>query len=309
MTINNTTSTERYWICPLYTFTCDSDRIVLDNGVEIKSIPEEFKDYIKRKHETRLLQGEITIPAFIFQLRCNEEIEKPENKLLVSGAEVIRILVSLINFIHACRIHKSGSVFPGESILCIPETNNWSFGPNITTYLSKSYFHSFLETNYLLKAADIPKIDLIIHLLEQFFDLENRTILNRALRRFSSAYHGDIDDRLVDQMIAFESLFLGDNKELSFKLRLRIAFFLPEQKENIFKDIKTAYDLRGQIVHGAKNINRKKLEEILPKSEEYLRQSLLKFLLLLSKGMSLEEIRNRLDQNILSNGKSLTYHD
>ena len=78
------------------------------------------------------------------------------------------------------------------------------------------------------------------------------------------------------------------------------------KKIQLFKDMKKAYDLRGQIVHGAKKAKHANLEEIVPKTEEYLRQSIRRFLLLLSKGMSLQQIRDKLDENILKNGRTLT---
>ena len=77
------------------------------------------------------------------------------------------------------------------------------------------------------------------------------------------------------------------------------------QKDKIFKDMKTAYDLRGQIMHGSKQVYKPKLEAIIPETEEYLRQSIRRFLALLSQGISLNEIRKKLDDNILKNGKIL----
>ena len=109
-------------------------------------------------------------------------------------------------------------------------------------------------------------------------------------------------------MISFESLYIGDDKELGYKLRLRTAFLLGKQRAKIFKDMKKAYDLRGQIVHGNNPPSRDELRRIVPKIEEYLRQSIIRFLLLLSKGMSLKEIREKLlDENILKNLPNPTY--
>lgn len=117
-------------------------------------------------------------------------------------------------------------------------------------------------------------------------------------------------------MISFESLYLADDKELGYKLRLRTAFLLGKQRVKIFNDMKKAYDFRGQIMHGSKKVESSKLEAIVPKTEEYLRQSIRRFLLLLSQGYSLKSIRQGpkeknalLDENILNNGKTLALRE
>jgi len=138
---------------------------------------------------------------------------------------------------------------------------------------------------------------------------EGKPRIDIALRRFNSAYHGELEDRLVDQMIAFESLYMGDDKELGYKRALRTAFLLGKRKSEIFGEMKKAYDLRGKIVHGNKKVERTKLEETIPKTEEYLRQSLRKFLFLLARGHSLKEIRDKLDENILKNGRVLFHRE
>lgn len=306
MTTENEISIERYWICPLYTFTYDSERVVLDSGIEILKAPKEFRVFYENRYKTPSAFGEISIPDFLYQLKCNEKVEKQENKLFTSGEEVVRSISLLINFIQACRINKKGMIFPGELMLWTHENNEWSSGMSVKTYLSsQSNLLNSSQINYTLKTADLDKINNLIKLLSQFFDLDKRTILNIALRRFNSAYDGNIDDRLIDLMIAFESLYLGDDKELTYKLALRTAFFLGINKKSIFKEMKDAYNLRGAIVHANEKINNKKLIDIIPKCEEYLRQSIIKFLILLSQGISLKEIRNKLDENIITNGRTL----
>jgi hypothetical protein len=67
------------------------------------------------------------------------------------------------------------------------------------------------------------------------------------------------DDRLVDLMIAAESLFLADagapreRGELRYRLALRAGFFIdsPEYtRGQIFKHMRRAYDAGSAIVHG-----------------------------------------------------------
>ncbi len=305
MTTGKLESVSRYWLCPLYSFDCDCESVDLVEGIQIKTAPKEFKTYIVTDKSRPTPYDEMSIPDWILVLPCSEVIEEPEYRLVTSGPEVIKAVGLLINFIQACRIHQQGSIFPGDLVLVLPTTNEWAFGIRMRTYLSQTNWHSS-TTVYKLKKADIPKINKLMENLEKAFDLEKQDSINIALRRFNSAYDGELEDRLIDQMISFESLYIGDDKELGYKLRLRTAFLLGKQRAKIFKDMKKAYDLRGQIVHGAKKAKHANLEEIVPNTEEYLRQSIRRFLLLLSKGMSLQEIRDKLDENILKNGRILT---
>ena len=81
-----------------------------------------------------------------------------------------------------------------------------------------------------------------------------------AFRRFSYAFdRSRPDDRLVDLMIAAESLFLTDagatedRGELKYRLALRAAFFIetPDySKREVFEHMRRAYLVRSSIVHG-----------------------------------------------------------
>lgn len=118
-----------------------------------------------------------------------------------------------------------------------------------------------------------------------FRALSSKTIkshgaINMALHRFRYASERDREeDRLVDLLIAAESLFLQDGEgELSYRLRQRVALLLGtgfDDRLKIAEDIKTAYSLRSKIVHGDGGSKRPKpLGEIAPKIEGYLRASL-----------------------------------
>ena len=89
--------------------------------------------------------------------------------------------------------------------------------------------------------------------------VKQRKYLDVAIRRFSYAHDRyRLEDRIVDLMIAAESLFLSDFKkdnyigELRYRLSLRAACFLAsdgEARKLIFRQMRTVYDLRSAIVH------------------------------------------------------------
>lgn len=119
--------------------------------------------------------------------------------------------------------------------------------------------HPFGFGNYELADKDVGKLQIIWNQLtsEKFY---NRTFLNAALRRFNMAFDRRRgDDRLVDLMIASESLFLNDvgnaagRGELRFRLAVRVAKFIdsPRYKpRQVFHLMRDAYDLRSKVVHG-----------------------------------------------------------
>jgi hypothetical protein len=89
---------------------------------------------------------------------------------------------------------------------------------------------------------------------ERFKRLKSASLV---VRRFhQSTIRTNIDDRLLDLMIAAEGLFLQDsNSELSFKLSIRAAKYLSQDvavSERLLLDFfQCAYDLRSKIVHGS----------------------------------------------------------
>ncbi len=97
--------------------------------------------------------------------------------------------------------------------------------------------------------------------------LEKRRFLAMALRRFNMAFERrQLDDRIVDLMIAAESLFLNDSGdpsargELRFRLATRAANFVECPRyapRQMFDLMRKAYDIRSQVVHGGsiKNTN------------------------------------------------------
>ena len=214
-----------------------------------------------------------------------------------------RLKKLLFNVIAALRLRHAGGVTAGPVILAKFKNNQWSsFSFEI---IITQAFELREETTYELNQTDGNDIKSLLQIFHALDENGKLSSIDTALRRFSLSYYDWYEDRLVDQMIAFESLYIADDKELGYKLALRTAFLLGKSRKQIFDDMRKAYDLRGQIMHGNKKVEAYKLQETIPKTEEYLRQSIRRFLLLLSRGMSLNQIRDKLDKNILTNGRTL----
>ena len=299
--------TNRYWFCPLYFFSCDCESVDLIEGIQIKRVPAELTKYFHKQYASVGLLHDVSEFDWVVSLLCGEAVEGPGMDNVASGEEIIRAFYLLRSVIEACRLHKKGGITPGPLTLFNLKSSAWSPGTTIeASYLSKISWP--WKPKYELRQSDVPEIVKLMRDIHTYIHLRpgKWNAVNRALTRFDSAYDGELKDRIVDQMIAFESLYIVDDKELGYKLALRTAFLLGRQRAKIFSDMKKAYTLRGQIVHGNKQVERSELERIIPKTEEYLRQSIRRFLLLLSKEMSLPKIRDKLDENILKNGRILS---
>ena len=118
---------------------------------------------------------------------------------------------------------------------------------------------------------------------------EGLEFLEAAVRRFNYAYERQkYEDKIVDHMISFESLFLTNEKNLGLNLSLRAAVLLAKEddkREKIYRSLRNAYRIRNKVVHGAK---REKIATMVKdgfcsfrklsvKTEDYLRKSIRAF--------------------------------
>jgi hypothetical protein len=106
-----------------------------------------------------------------------------------------------------------------------------------------------------LSDSEVPQLRELWHLLEEGGFVRFRF----SIHRFNLAFdRGVLDDRIVDLVIAAESLFLGEldeqyRGELRFRFALRAAKFIehPSYREKeVFLVMRRAYDARSAIVHG-----------------------------------------------------------
>ena len=118
--------------------------------------------------------------------------------------------------------------------------------------------------------------------------------LDLAAEYFNKSYEESHTprDSFVDLIIALENLYLkGEGQELGYKLRMRMSHVLSkdiETRKQIFKNMKEAYNLRSQVIHGTKrySIDSSMLLEI----RDYVRKSLCIFIRNHTLGENLDEM-------------------
>jgi hypothetical protein len=119
-----------------------------------------------------------------------------------------------------------------------------------------------------LSEGEVPKFLELWRLLK-----EGAARFSFSIHRFNLAFdRGLLADRIVDLVIAAESLFLGDlgekyRGELRYRFALRAAKFIEHpnyHERDVFRIMRGAYDARSAIVHGS---SPKKKETCLPDNE------------------------------------------
>jgi hypothetical protein len=119
---------------------------------------------------------------------------------------------------------------------------------------------------------------------------KNGKYINIALRRFDLGVEEDnIENKMIDFLIAFEALYLNEMDELTYRLSLRTAVLLgrsDDETTTIREIIAKGYKLRSEIVHG-KELSQIRirgkviaLDDFVRQVENYLRKSLRSFLVL-----------------------------
>ncbi|HKZ45601.1 MAG TPA: hypothetical protein VJ343_02755, partial [archaeon] len=191
----------------------------------------------------------------------------------------------------ALRLFKSGIIgidtIKTEQILDVP----------IIVSGTSSYMHgSYIGPKYYLIKAEVDDFKRFRKDFNKI-DLNSLDYIRVAVRRFNYAYErGNLEDKLIDFMVAFEALFFkqGEFGEFRHKLSVRVSRFLEQdynKRRLIAKDMGDFYEARSQIVHGEKV----ELKHDLVKTvEDQLRRSIKLFFESLQKSDH-DEIISHLD--------------
>ena len=187
----------------------------------------------------------------------------------------------------ALRLFRSGMI--GYNHILVTSTPSDPHGGR--TIFGPLTSRQLLGTPYSLLGADVPAFVLFWKEFDTF-PQDQRPRLRLALRRFNFGSERERpEDKLIDYMIAFESLLLrkSEKDELAYRLSLRGSLILGHnsaEREAAYAFLRTAYRIRSDIVHGEdpKQTIRVGNDELVlslfvGSVEEHLRKILGKFLL------------------------------
>ncbi|MBC8552416.1 MAG: hypothetical protein H8D23_22540 [Candidatus Brocadiales bacterium] len=148
--------------------------------------------------------------------------------------------------------------FPTQSV-GDPNTSTVQGGLVISSPIEEEDFITskvpHLASVYVLTTSDIENLKKVLNAVNS----SRNTNILIAISRLNRQYSRDkIEDRLIDLVIGFESLYLvGINDELKFRLALRVSAHLGKieslDRQKIYEIISSAYIIRSKLVHGVIN--------------------------------------------------------
>lgn len=209
-------------------------------------------------------------------------------RLVTSAHRLVEDVLTVLRLLKPGYVRSPGSIVSFES---------WILGPAIHVRPRPS----FRTDGHALNEQEIGEFKALWKTLTGKV-LQQSPSLEIALRRFNFAFDRfNPEDRIVDLLIAAESLFLDDDKELRFKLALRASKFVKFQTERlVFRCMLDAYDVRSAVVHASKKSKKGKknktpldkrdvsLQEFTDGVEEIIRRALCQMIELVAAGKGKE---------------------
>ena len=212
---------DSYWICPLFAFEYvddSSEYIDLGEGISIWRIPGKLLDSILRRRPE--LELDISGVEWAIQIYEKRKI----------GTTMVIPWENLIDVLTAIRLQHKGDVIPGALLDIQTVDDGFTAGGTTSrSKLSKAGSYSFRVPPTIQYRLLEEEVEALKEFWQDFRNTKKAGKINGlevAISRFNSSYGENLADRLLDQMIALESLYLGDTKELGYKLALRAAFLL-----------------------------------------------------------------------------------
>jgi len=299
------------FLSPLNNFRVETEKVELSPNFSIIKIPrEEREQMLSRFREFNLFTQHHMMPFTEYALELFLEAPKVFGEgPAVPDVENMPSQIARKQFDEACsalRLYKSGAV--SHDYIRIGSTS-WELHGGTYT-VSSIGMRPAIGPQHLLSKEEVAEFLKFW----EFFQRVRKKKQKRtdvALRRFNFAYERvRPEDKLIDYLIGFEALLLkGDERqELEYRLALRGSVLLgktSEERQTVFKELKTAYRERSNIVHGgavreAVKIGGDKIKfnEFVEKVEQRLRATIKEFLAL-SETQSESKVIKDLDDKIV----------
>jgi len=296
-------------IAPLENFRCDVEEIDLGEGIRIVKLSKPELEELWSITISPQIYNKIFDVRFALEKVYEKDKVAPSTEFSPQfdiKSQRAAVKEEFDSVVTALRIFKAGAV--GFNFLQdIPIS--WIPYGGVST-LGGHGKPLILGPRYHLSGEDVKEF---VNFWSNFKEAKTKNFwfLDEVTRRFNFAYEkGNLEDKLIDYIICFESMLLENDDELSYRLSLRVAVLIEENKEKrkeIFSDMRDAYKVRSRIVHGASKEKIRKLvkerftdlETLISKVEEYLRHSIKTIIDLLRQGLGRKEIIKKLDEKIL----------
>lgn len=183
--------------------------------------------------------------------------------LLVATAEMLADYEARVNearrrvrlLLIAIRLATGSTAHAVVDVAGEPNRVRW-ISPSITPLPGWGF--RFAHRPVMLAKTNVPGLESLTSFIGSWGDDPNWSAVRLALGRLSRSLDGHTPgfaDQAVDLAIGLEAALAGTDKtEIGLRLRTRAADILATDAnppEAIYRDVKTLYDLRSTIVHGA----------------------------------------------------------
>jgi len=219
-------------IVPLFNFQANNNEpIIIDNNVKLIETPNDLKDNQNDK-------------SFSFQTKLIGSLDIKDNSLQQEARHKFDWAVILL------KLFKEEMIWANKfRIVNISNSSIFSTG--------QLNYYIWWWKNYYPKQYEINNDD--VKLVQKFWNDFSGLDINFGVMRFHQGdYRPQLTDCLVDYVIALEYFLVpgGKSGDISYKFRTHGALVLSQcnisdtDPHNIYKNLKKAYDLRSDIVHG-----------------------------------------------------------
>lgn len=288
----------------------ERSKIELDeNTVLRKPEPKDFESEIEIEESRRYMMRR---PSAFLDLKIIAQVPPG----VVGPGLVDRVTPAIEKAVAALRLFKVGVVhhigyqWSAKTIIGL---NSGSIIPNISVVENPSSFISESDVEPLKRFWIKIKKHIPVE-VARYWLAERASYLTIAFQRYSDALlrDGIAERRIAIATMGLEALYLHGGPELKYRLRMRVAKFLDFLGFNsiqVQKELGEAYDVRSDFVHGRlKKEKRKHHAELLKTVLEYLRVSLIAFLLL-KKYISKEDIIKLIDKAMINMDADAEFKD
>lgn len=221
------------------------------------------------------------------------------------GSLAERYLKDFIGLYSNMMIHSAIRIIRGDGASELPS----EFVPPGTKYLgAMSRLLTLVAVSPKSKEELNKNLSLVAEIMDSI-DLDSKAklylrIALDCLLNFKLAE--EIEAKLINGMIAIEALF-GEDRELKYRISHRVSCLLGKnnsEREKIFEVMKTLYDKRSALVHGAVRVRKKDKVSWgdIRKLQLYLADSIDRFMVL-SQRYSRKNILDTLDKAVVNNKK------
>lgn len=295
----------RYYFSPLHNFETNIGKAIFDNGLQVKRISvQEFKD-VTNVGFGRGKWNEVSHEFWPLTHVVCYDLKKPTN--FYDDNKKVEALFK--KFIHALKIFESGDVQLGA--LYRQYSPTWKTRPSQPI---GNEFHINSNKKMILNKRKMKELFEFFHKYQDLnFSEREMKFLQVAINRFSSAIENEnSEDKIVDYVIALESLLLSSPGEASLRISARTAVLLgknDDEREFLWKFMRQSYNLRSGIVHGEglrKFVIDEKsfdIDEITAQLESITRKAIKKMLNLINSYENQNKILDEIDLSMFNRTK------